>query len=132
VHVEGDDYETNMCCAPLEFHLFRDLKNQNHGFKCDDFGLQPSIAERCASPDLPMVVSFTTNDASAIRPGNTIFAKAFSMTQLHVDLPLCLKFVLEHGSLRASPALRFTNSCAALAFFAGLPWGLFDNWRHTC
>ncbi len=63
VYVEGDLFETNLYCAPLEFYLLRDLKNRNHGFKCDDLGLQPSVAKRCASLDIPMAVSSSTTIA---------------------------------------------------------------------
>ena len=97
VFIEGDDYETNLCCAPSEFCLCRDLKNRHHGFICDDFGHQPSLSKSRASLDLPMAVSFASNDVSVVRPGHTIFTQAFFPTQLHVDLSLCLKFVIEHG-----------------------------------
>jgi hypothetical protein len=98
VYVEGELYETNLYCAPLEFYLLRDLKNRNHGFKCDDLGLQPSIGKLSASLDIPMSVSLVTNDVAMLRPGHVIFAQAFSKRSLLVDLPLCLKFVIEHGT----------------------------------
>ena len=98
VYVEGDLFETNLYCAPLEFYLLRDLKHRNHGFKCDDLGLQPSLGKTSASLDVPMSVSFISDDVAMTRPGHAIFASAFSRNKLHIDLPLCLKFVLEHGS----------------------------------
>jgi hypothetical protein len=98
VYVEGDLFETNLYCAPLEFYLLRDLKNRNHGFKCDDLGLQPSVSKCSASLDIPMVVSLINDDTAIIRPGHAIFVKAFAATRLHVDLPLCLKFVIKHGT----------------------------------
>jgi hypothetical protein len=44
-----------------------------------------------------MSVSAAISDVAMIRPGHVIFANAFSKTSLTVDLPLCLKFVIEHG-----------------------------------
>ena len=38
-----------------------------------------------------------SDDVAMIRPGQAIFASAFSRTKLHTDLPLSLKFVLEMG-----------------------------------
>jgi hypothetical protein len=98
VHVEGELCETNVHCAPLECHLFRDLKSRCHGFKCDDLGLKPSIGKLRASLDVPMAVSLVTDDVAVLRPGHVIFSKAFSKRSLLVDLPLCLKFVIEHGT----------------------------------
>jgi hypothetical protein len=98
VYVEGDLFETNLLCAPFELYLFRDLKNHNHGFKCDDLGLQPSVLKRSVSLDIPMAVSYITNDVTILRPGNLIFAEAFSKKELCVDLPLCLQFIVEHGT----------------------------------
>ena len=45
-----------------------------------------------------MAVSFTSDDVAMIRPGHALFASAFLRTKLHIDLPLCLKFVLEQWS----------------------------------
>jgi hypothetical protein len=45
-----------------------------------------------------MAVLFTTNDVAIIQPGNTIFAEAFSKKKHHVNLPLCLKKIIQHGT----------------------------------
>ena len=50
VYVEGNLFKTNLyCCAPLEFYLLQDLKHLNHGFKCDQLGLQPAVGQVSAS-----------------------------------------------------------------------------------
>jgi hypothetical protein len=98
VYVEGEFHETNLYCAPFEFYLLRDLKNKYHGFKCDDLGLKPTVGKRNASLDIPMAVSYVTDDVAIIRPGHPIFSNAFSKQALQVNLPVCLEFVLRHGT----------------------------------
>ena len=98
VYVEGDPHGTNLYCGPMEVYLLRDLKHLSHGFKCDNQGLLPSIGKPCASLEVPMVTSYVTDDAAIIRPGHVIFSKSFSKEKLNVNLPLCIKFVIEHGT----------------------------------
>ena len=99
VYVEGEPCPINMHCAPFEFYLLGDLKNKFHGFACDDLGLQPSVGKQNTSLEVPMSDSIMlNNDIAMIRPGHSIFAKAFSKRDLKVDLPLILKFVIEHGA----------------------------------
>jgi hypothetical protein len=98
VHVEGDPHGTNLCCGPMEMRLLRDLKHLHHGFKCDDQGLLPSIGKCSASLEVPMAISHATDDIAVLQPGHVIFSKSFSKESLHVNLPLCVKFVIEHGS----------------------------------
>jgi hypothetical protein len=76
----------------------RYLKNHNHCFKCNDLGIQPSVSKRSVSLDIPMAVSYITDDVTMIRPGRPIFAEAFLNGTLQLDLPLLLKFVIQHGA----------------------------------
>ena len=71
--------------CPTRIYLLQDLKHCNHGFKCDELGLQLSVGKVSASLDIPMAVSFMSNDVAMIRPGQVIFASALSRTNLHVD-----------------------------------------------
>jgi hypothetical protein len=98
VYVEGDPHGTNLHCGPTEMCLLRDLKHLHHSFKCDDQGLLPSIGKCSASLEVPMAISYATDDIAILRPGHSVFSKSFLKESLHVILPLCVKFVIEHGS----------------------------------
>lgn len=87
VYVEGDPHGTNMRCRPIEFCLLRDLDIHNHGFKCDNLGLQPSAGKLFPSLNLPMLVLCVTDDVAILRPGHVIFAQSFLKGSLHVNLP---------------------------------------------
>jgi hypothetical protein len=89
--VEGELHETNVCCAPLECCMFRDLKNRHHGFKCDHLGPQPSIGKPRASLHVPMTVSLVTDDVAMLRPGHVIFFQSIFKT----ESPCRFAFVLE-------------------------------------
>jgi hypothetical protein len=87
-----------LATAPRAFYLLQDLKNKYHGFKCDNLGLKPTVSKQNASLDIPMAVSYVTEVVTTIRPSHPIFSKAFSKQALQVNLPVCLEFVLRHGT----------------------------------
>jgi hypothetical protein len=70
--MEGELHETNLRCTPLEFHLFPDLKSRK---------------------------TMVSNVMICVQSGDAIFARAFSMMiKIHANLPVCLKFFIQHGS----------------------------------
>ena len=94
VYVEGDPHGTNLYCGPMEVYLLRDLKHLNHGFKCDNQGLLPSIGKLCASLEVPMATSYVTDNVAIIRPGHVIFSKSFSKKKLNVNISHCVSSLL--------------------------------------
>jgi hypothetical protein len=98
VYVEGAKFETSLYCAPIEFYLLRNLRNLFHGFTCDSLGLVKSITKQHPTLEIPMACSYITDDFSVIRSGHPIFGKAFAKDELVVNLALCLRFVVEHGT----------------------------------
>jgi hypothetical protein len=97
VYVEGLKFESSLYCAPVEYYLLRDLKNLNHGFKCDKLGLMPSIEKLYPTFEIPMACSYATDDVTVIRPGHPVFTAAFTEEKLLINLPLLLRFVIKYG-----------------------------------
>lgn len=98
VYTEGPMFETSLYCAPVEFYLLSDLKNLMNGFKCDSLGLVPSVTKQQPTLEIPMACSFITDEFSVIRPGHPVFTKAFAEGKLVINLAICLRFVIEHGT----------------------------------
>jgi hypothetical protein len=75
VCVKGDPHGTNLHCEPIDLCLLRDLNHCNLKHRNNDQGLLPSIGKICASLEVPMVISYVTDDVAILRPGHVFFSK---------------------------------------------------------